>query len=154
MSQSILSISGIPRKEKVLYNFNTIEDKYTKIPEIFISKDTWPKSCNQRCYNCFSQIDKIPLFVPISIENKEIFKGNRPVVCCRLCLYSQYRDGKHSVTELSFIRELLFRITGKKETIMEFAPDRSLKKIFCGYQTDQEYQEQLRKLDPDYFSQI
>jgi hypothetical protein len=136
---SLITLRGIPLKNRLADN-NTYEKNYTVLPEIFESKESWPSFCNLDCYHCTCTINRTPLFVPVCIDGDKIYRGTNPPVCSPGCGVVLCAGNS---TLIEYLRELCFRLSGKKLSIMFPSSDKSVLKNFGGRFTKEQYQEQL-----------
>lgn len=42
----------------------TIETKYISLPDIFVSKESWPLCTSLLCWSCCSSFTEVPIFIP------------------------------------------------------------------------------------------
>lgn len=135
---------------------NNFTDIYQKLPSIFESLSTWPKSCNLRCINCGCTSKRIPLFIPISINGKIISVGS--FICSPNCGLSEINSMK-CTKEKKMEKILMFKMVivaileglGFKTDCNKFeilpAPDKTLLSHFNGSISSKNYQEKIRELN-------
>jgi hypothetical protein len=130
------------------YSFNK---DYCKIPKVFESLETWPKSTNLHCWYCSNQFNNSPLFIPLVIEpNIHTKNGDKYLIevesniCKWQCGISLIRETTKNITKaiektnnLYFLYKLLH---GEYPVHIPEAPSKYLLKQFGGdYTTDQYY---------------
>jgi hypothetical protein len=141
MTSRIITIKNIPCKEKKRNNYQ-IKKIYSEVPEVFESKNTWPIFCDLDCYICTCPINSTPLFIPIYIDEQKIYRGSNPVICSPNCGIILCNNDTNSI---DYLRELCYRIIGKKLGIINPSNDKIIITNYGGTISKERYSSNLRQ---------
>jgi hypothetical protein len=142
-------INLVPNKLMDLTTYS-VDKEYQKIPKVFESIETWPKSTNLHCWYCTNQFNGIPKALPLVVEPNIHSKNNDKYLievesnCCRWpCCISYIKETSKDITKtIEKINNLYFFIklwTGKYPTHIPSAPNKFLQKKFGGELTTEQY---------------
>lgn len=133
---------------------------YQRLPKIFESLETWPKSTNLHCWYCTNRFSWLPKTIPLVIEpNVHSKNGDKYLIgvegnCCRWsCCVSYIQETNRDITKaVEKINNLYFFIqlwTGKYPVHIPIAPSKYLLKKFGGDLTTEQYYNLYDKLEKD-----
>jgi hypothetical protein len=143
--------------ERELYDVKEIV--FDTIPKIFTGVETWIQKINIKCWSCDCNFHNIPVFVPSSIERSDNvgqLTGSMDTlgIFCSWNCAAQYINMFFTGCEKwekHELLKLLYKIfTGK--TIEEIipSPSKTIMKQYGGNKSQQEYRENLIKLNETY----
>lgn len=155
-----LILRGIPLKQKEVSLFSEApkEIVYTDVPKIY-DESTWPSETNMPCYMCTIATKRKPFFVPsIITSDGKINRGMNQVVCSPACAMSwilyKANDDSEKRRYTSYVQQLLFKMTGHNERVIEQSPDRSELKKYGGNLTEHQYQREIIISSGDYMQKL
>ncbi len=106
-------------ESNILENTQLYSDTtYEKVPQLFISKETWLESCNLKCWACHMSFSNMPVFIPKRFNDKleALVIGLFCSFCCaQLYIENNYRNLEK--LELSSNLKKLFSIFYNKTII-------------------------------------
>lgn len=140
------------------------EITYDKIPPVFTSLESWPKSTNINCWSCSIEFTTRPYFIPERIKNRReggtemITHGNFCSANCAIrYLNTDYgQSGSVSSDKLSKWDayhgvKIVHRIfTSKQPEKIAPSPPKTLMKQYGGELTKAQYHELLAKFDDEH----
>ena len=139
-------------KEENITISKYIYPNYDKIPYIFNSIDDWPCGTNLHCWSCGFTFDGKPIFVPTYIrENSHTgiefgVKGNMCTFNCAARWIISNGNVEDIWKHQDNLNILYFLFTGKHIQIKP-APEKTCLKKYGGDLSDEEFWEELKKLD-------
>jgi len=128
------------------------EIKYEKLPMIFKGLNSWSKSTNLHCWNCYRRFDTRPIFVPSDLQRD----GSMSVegVMCTFACAAAYINAHYDNGELWDRHYLLLQLykifTGVLVPDLAVAPDIYEMVQFGGHITQEEYYRELEGLQATY----
>ena len=163
----ILSLDGISIKDYMapedIADIKFLKDEislikeiniFAKIPSIFTSKKEWPTNTNLHCWQCNCTFDDPPAFIPNHIRETingciEIgVKGNMCTFnCASRYILNMSNLGEEKWRYLDNLNIVYFLFTGI-HTQIKPAPEKICLKKYGGIMSDDQYWEELKKLDP------
>ena len=127
---------------------------YDKIPSTFTSLDEWPSETNLHCWQCGFTCDGKPIFVPIFIREtvRGVEFGVKGIMCTFNCAARWIISNSNLNIEERWkyqnnLKILYFLFTGIHNEI-KLAPEKTALKKYGGDLTDEEFWDELKKLDP------
>ena len=140
--------------ERLLENISTIDPyktdliKYSSIPPIFNSIDTWAKCTNLHCWNCDFTFNNFPIFIPTTIrrcENKWVIQtyGNFCSFSCA-CRYGIDHMTEDVQFNLTKLYNIIYNVYINK---LSPSPRRHLMMKYGGYMSDEIYLTTIKKLN-------
>jgi hypothetical protein len=123
---------------------------YNRIPKVFESIETWPRSTNIHCWYCTNQFNGMPIFIPSVIEpNIHTKNGDKYLIevegnyCKWQCAMSYIRETtKDLIRAIEKINNLYFLykiINGNYPSHIPEAPNKYILKKFGGTMTTDQY---------------
>jgi hypothetical protein len=165
--------------DRLLHDAKSETKQYDKIPLIFYSLDTWPKSTNLLCWGCNRSFKSRPWFEPQSIgpvstgevgvfltgeeikkiANKREYcisaKGNFcSANCVRRYIIMNARDLADRNNKLAMLNFLYEIFTGKTMTMIQNAIKHTEMVQYGGSLTLAEYQKKMDELDTEYIRDV
>ena len=131
---------------------NVIE--YNRIPQHFISLDTWIKKTNIKCWNCDCSFDSTPIFIPTSIIRSDIkdninttftVHGNFCSFSCATT-YLQTLNISNKWDIQFLLRKLYYIFYNKEINNIPPSPSKYMMKQYGGHMEVSEYMECIKKL--------
>jgi len=145
---------------------------YDKLPVIFTSLQTWPKSTNLKCWNCSLGFKTRPWFEPQSIEpisegtignlpcqtttsiKKSISVPTKGCFCSANCVAAYISLHTKSLSEqhnkMSMLKYIYEIFTGKLPTYIHPSPSPTELIQYGGDITESEYRQKIEALDVTY----
>lgn len=131
-------------------NLMELDRDYQKLPRVFESFETWPKSTNLHCWYCSNQFAEMPKFIPLVIEPNVHSKYEDKYIieveatCCRWpCgvsyIYETTKDLTKAIEKINNLYFLYKLFTGKYPAYIPAAPNKYMQVQFGGDVTQEQY---------------
>lgn len=165
--------------DRLLHDAKTESKQYDKIPLVFYSLTTWPKTTNLNCWSCHRTFKTKPWFEPQSIgpistgsvgvfmtgdeikkaANKREFciaaKGNFcSANCTRRHIVTNAKDLADRNNKLAMLKFLYEIFTGRTATMIQNAIPHTEMVQYGGTLTALEYQKKMDELDLEFVRDI
>lgn len=148
MKESFLDGKTMPLEEIV----------YDKIPEKFVSLETWVKKTNLKCWNCDCNFYTIPIFVPEYMKDPDVPDRKHGDIgvhgnfcswnCASFYISLMFRDVKWEKDSMLKILYTIF--TGDTIHTIPHAPSKTKMVQFGGSMTRTEYKNNLTEMNSIY----
>lgn len=143
------------------------EETYDRLPDEYVEalSDSWPKSCNLRCWSCGFTFQGPPCFIPVSMREVEAPDPDtghvHPTVafrrmgvtctfnCAATCISNRLRGEKERQAR-ELLLHLYHSMHGERPARIVEAPDRTELQAYGGSLSDKEFWEKLHRLDPKH----
>lgn len=143
--------------------YDTKDIVYDKIPKVFTSVSEWIQQTNLKCWSCDCNFHNVPIFIPTSLEKSDDTDnicGSMDTLgnfcswnCAALYINLHYMGSNR--WEKHELLKLLYKIFTKTtiDEIVQSSPKTNMEQ-YGGKQTQQEYRNELMKLNDKYYTSI
>jgi len=166
--QGLSGMQGLPKVNSAqslsgnLLDLSECSEKdYQKLPRVFESLETWPKSTNLHCWYCMNQFTGIPKFIPLVVEPnihskyEDKYLIEVEATCCRwpCCISYIYETTKDLTKAIEKINNLYFLykiFTGTYPTYIPAAPSKYMQVHFGGDISPSQYYKLYGELEAQH----
>jgi hypothetical protein len=134
-------------------------ETYNKLPPYYSGLDTWPTSCNIRCWSCGCFFTSVPIFVPVTTSRTsggQLSCTREGVECSFVCsnthIFDKYNHDPQKGSQLRQMLRLLYTdMTGlQAPAIFPKGPNKFDSVEYGGCETEQQIKSSISRLEQSY----